>query len=222
MRFQRKDNNTNKLFYLGTMVVGLVLIYLGYTYLWWGWNLLIFPIGLMIVLTGYKNYKKENFIIEELEFIEDSLRIKFLNGEIKEIKKEKLSYSLLVQKFYQPVRSIEFIEKKSIGFFRGKSIGKIEVAKWNEDIESIAKYLIRMKLERKKWKFGWSIGDFLMLFSLLFGMAEGMAGDYAIDIENKLSYTIGELGETISDERARSIQQSQEAEKKFLNDNENE
>ncbi len=219
MKYTRKDKQTNKLLYLLVVGIGAGILYLGFYKLYWTWNFLTFPIGLITMISGYKNFKRTNFKIQELEFMEDKLRIRFLNGTEKEIEHKQLRYSLLVKKFYKPIRSIEFIEKNKIGLFRGKSIGIIDFAKWEKDIEPIAKHLIRHKLERKEWKFGWSFGDFLMIFALLLGTSEGLAENFIDDMEVHLSESIGDLGEIIADERDRKIQESKESEKKFLNKN---
>lgn len=219
MKYSRKDNQTNKLLFLFVIAIGIGLIYLGFYKLHWAWNIITFPIGLIISISGYKNYKRTDHKIQELEFKDDKIRIRFLNGTEKEIKNKNLSYSLLVKKFYKPIRSIEIIEKKKIGIFRGKSIGIIDFSKWEKDIEPIAKHLIRNGFERKKWKFGWSFGDFLMIFAILLGMTEGVAESYVDDLEMNLSEPIGDLGEIISDERGKSINESIKSEDKYLKRN---
>jgi len=216
MKYARKDSKTNKLFYLFVITIGVGLIYLGFYKLYWVWNLLIFPIGLLTMISGYKNYKRTNYKIQELEFKDDIIRIKFLNNTEKEIKKKHLNYSLLVKKFYKPIRSIELIEKKKIGLFRGNSLGIIDIAKWEKDIEPIAKHLILNKFKRKKWKFGWSFGDFLMIFAILLGMTESVAENYIDNLEINLSEPIGDLGEVIADKRIKSINESEESEGKYL------
>jgi len=219
MKYTRKDNQTNKLFFLFVIAIGIGLIYLGFYKLHWAWNLLTFPIGFITMVSGYKNYKRTDYKIQELEFKDGKIRIKFLNGIEKVIKNKQFSYSLLVKKFYKPIRSIELIEKKKIGLFRGKSLGVIDFAKWENDIEQIAKHLIRNKFERKKWKFGWSFGDFLMIFAIILGMTESAAESYIGDLKIKLSEPIDELGEIISDERDKSINESTESENKYIKRN---
>lgn len=219
MNYKRKDKGTNKLLYLLVSVAGLAIIYLGFTKFHFLITILTFPIGLIMAISGYKNFKRAKFEIEELDFNEERLFIKFLNGETKEIKNSKLSYSILVKKFYKPIRAIEIIEKKKLGLLRGNSIGKIEIGKWENHLEPIAKHLIRQKYARKKWKFSWGIGDFLMIFSILLGLTEGLAGDYISDIDHSLSEATGSVGEIFSDERIRTIEESEIAEEKFLNKN---
>jgi len=219
MKYTRKDNQTNKLLFLFFIVIGIGLIYVGFYKLHWTWNLLTFPVGLITMISGYKNYKRTGYKIHELEFKDDKIRFKLLNGTEKEIKNKQLSYSLLVKKFYTPIRSIVLIEKKKIDIFRGKSLGFITFSKWETDIESIAKHLIRNKFEREKWKFGWSFGDFLMIFAIIFGMTESVAESYIEDLEINLSKPIGELGEIISDKREKSINESTESEDRYLKRN---
>ena len=198
------------------MALGMGFIYLGFYHFHWIWNLFTFPLGLVAMISGYKNYKRTAYKIQELEFRDDHLRIRFLNGTKKEIKSKDLSYSLLVKKFYKPIRSIELIEKKKLGIFRGKSVGIIDFAKWENDIEPLAKHLIRSGFERKKWKFGWSFGDFLMIFAILLGATESAAGNYIVDLGVNISDPIGELGSMISDEKNKSDGESIAAEKKYL------
>jgi hypothetical protein len=219
MKYTRKDNQTNKLLFLFVIAVGIGLIYLGFYKFYWTWNLLTFPIGLITIISGYKNYKRTGYTVQEIEFKDDKLRVKFLNGTEKTIENKNLSYSLLVNKFYKPIRSIELIEKKKIGLFRGKSIGIIYVAKWENDIESIAKHLIRNEFERETWRFGWNFGDFLIVFSILLGITEGVAEDYINGLKSNLSQPISDLGVIISDEKNKSKNKSLKLEDKYLKKN---
>ena len=221
MKYTRKDNQTNKLLFLFVIAIGFALIYLGFYKFFWAWNLITFPIGFIMMISGYKNYKRTNYKIQELEFKDDQLCIRFLNGTETEIKNKNLSYALLVKKFHQPIRSVELIEKKKIGLFRGKSIGIIDFAKWENDIEPIAKHLIRNGFERKEWKFGWSFGDFLMIFAILLGTTEGVAKSFIGDVGLNISESIGEVGVLISDERDKTINEITKSEDQYLKRNKN-
>ncbi len=215
MKFSRKDNQTQKILHLLVAVLGICIIYLGYAKLYWTWNVLTFPLGLIIAVSGYKNFKKSDHVIKEINFGDDIICIEYLNGLETEVKTEKLSYSLLVKKFYKPIRSLEIFEKRKVGLFRGKSLGIIHINKW-DNIEDIAKHLIRNKYERKKWKFGWSTTDFLMLFAILIGLTEGVAGGYVKSMQDVASQSLGEIGEAMSDAKSKEMEDSIRAEEKYF------
>jgi len=222
MTYNRTDRNTNKTLFLILSILGLLIIYLGITQLFWAWNILTLPIGLMLCISGYKNFKRTNFIIHQIEFQEDQVRIQYINGTEKIVSNDKFNYSLLVKKFHKPVRSIEFIEKRKIALRRGKSLGKIEIKKWEDDMLPIAKYLIQKGYDRKKWKFSWGAGEFMMIFALVMGFADSIADNFILDISGgigEISQSIGDLGSEISDAKDRGIHESNIAEKKFLDKN---
>lgn len=218
-KFNRKDNQTNKVLFLIILLLGMGLIYLGFDRMHWTWNVLTLPLGLVLMISGYKNYKRSNRKIAELDFLSDRLHIVFLDGSKKEILNENLRYSLLVKKYYKPIRSIEFIEKKKISMLRGRSVGKIEITKWENEMEDIARHLIKGGFERKKWRFGWSIGDFLMILSIILGLAEGLAKIYVDEYKMNWSETTGKVGELLSVQREKTIVESIESEEKYLRKN---
>jgi len=187
MKYTRKDKQTNKAFMLFISFFGISLLYLGFFKVHWAWNLLTIPIGLTAVISGYKSYKRTKLLIQEIEFDKDKVLVRFLNGSQKEVRNENLRYALLVKKFYKPIRSIELIEKRKSGLFRGKSLGMINLTKWDKNIEPIAVNLIQNGFERKKWKFGWSFADFFMLFAILFGISEGLAENYVGEVSANMS-----------------------------------
>ncbi len=219
MIYKRKDKRTKKILHLLVMILGIGFIYLGWSQLHWTWNLLILPLGLLIAVSGYKNFKGTAFEIEELAFSSDGVKITFLNGEQKEIKNENFNYALLVKKSYRPIKAIEFIEKKKIGLFRGKSIGKIGVGKWKESIEDIAVHLIKDNFERKTWAFDWSLGDFLMIFTfLLLGATESIAEDYVEEVRGGITtpQAKAEIEGAIIDAKMNAIERTLKAEENFF------
>lgn len=217
MKYTRKDNKTNKFFFLFIMLIGITLIYLGLYQLRWFWNVLTLPIGFIMIISGFQNYRRTSNKIQEIEFTDDTIQIKFLNGNEKEIQNSQLSYSLLVKKLYKPIRSIELIEKKKNNYSRGKRIGIIDFVKWEKDIEPIARHLVSQNFERKKWKFGWGIGDLLMIFSIILGFTESTTANYIGTLTESLAEPIGDVGVVLSEGRNKKIGESKEAENKYLN-----
>lgn len=197
------------------ILLGVTIIYAGYTYLSWGWNLLVIPIGLFLSISGYKNMKKSKFQVADITFRDDSVLITYVNGEQKSVKNEKLIYAILAKRFIQPVRAIEFREKGKIGLSKGKKIGGLYVSKW-PNLDQIATHLIQNEFSRRKWSFGWSFGEILMVFSLLLGLTESMAESYVGEINSGLDKDVNEIGELIDDEIEKRRDSHQKAEKDFI------
>lgn len=216
MKYFRKDRRTNKLLFFFVLVTGIVLIYLGYNKLHWTWNIVAFPFGLILVILGYKNYKRTTNKIHEIEFKDNSIRIILLNGTMKEIKNKQLSYSLLVKKFFKPVRAIQLFEKKNAGLFKLRSLGIIDFSKWENDLKPIAQHLIKNEFERTRWKFGWTTGDLLMFFAIFLGVTEGITERYVGTQLPNLSDPIGDLGTMVSDENNKSIIKTYRSEEEYL------
>lgn len=216
MKFSRKDQETGKTSYLLLCLMGLGVVYAGYVQLSWGWNLIVIPSGLLISLWAYKNFRKTRFQIKEIELIKDSLSIIFINGEKQQFEKDKIVYSLLVKKYFKPVRAIEIRKKGKLGFSKGKKIGGLKISKW-PDLEQIAKCFIEHEYRRAKWNFGWGFGEMLMILSILSGAVENLTEHYVGGINDDLARDVGELGSLIDEERKREIESFEESEQKFVN-----
>ncbi len=200
-KFRRKDNKTNKVLFILLGLLSLGIIYLGLSKLHWLWNLLTLPIGLSFLITSIINYKKTNHEIHEIEFSKNTVNIKYLNEVYKEISNEKISYSILIKKSVKPVKAIEIIENRKTNLIRGKSLRIIKFSKWESEIELIARALIQNEFQRKKWKFSWGFGDFLLIFAILFGGSENLVEGFIGDVGLNVSDAIGEVGTIISDEK---------------------
>lgn len=219
MTFSRKDNNTGKIAYFLLILLGIGMIYACYQYASWIWNVLGIPTGILLAYIGYKQVKKSRWIISKLDLSEDQLSISYLNGQVKEIPKEKVVYSILVKKFILPVRALELREKGKTIISRGTTIGVLNISKW-PDLEAIAKTLIVEDYERKPWRFGWTIGEFLMLSAMLLGMTEQVAENYVGEIQSSAPYDMHNLGEQIDDEAQRKRASHRQSEESFVERNE--
>lgn len=219
MTYARKDHNTGKIGFIILIFIGVGIILGGYRELSWTWNLLVIPIGFLVAFLGYKNLKKTQRIITELSFQEEGLSIQYANGESKEFGKEKVSYSILVKKFIQPVRAIKIQEKGKVGFLNGKTVGELRISNWPE-LENIAKQFIQEKYERKRWPFGWTIGELLMIVAMLFGTTENMAEQYIGEMNSDLPRILGEAGDIIDEEEQKRRKSHLESEKRFMDSTE--
>jgi len=215
MIFSRNDQKTWRFFFLIMFLLSLGLIYLGVTKTHGFFNFVVFPFGLLLALKSFQKYRKTFLFVSTIDFQENKVVMTFLNGQTKEVDNALMGYSLLVQKFHEPLRAVELIEKGKLKLRRGKSIGKLKIAKW-ENLPSIAKYLIQNDFKSEKWKFGWGIGDILMLLAMFIGMSGDEDESYREKFARMdVAEGVSDTGGMFQDIRAEDLEQNRQKEEKL-------
>ena len=149
MKFNRDNLKSKKNYYLILILIELgIYIALFYTNIHWVLLILTFPFLVIEIISNKRCLNRQKNFIKEIEFLENELVCKHLNGNKSKIPFEKLIYSYREIKFEKDKSEIEIREKKRL---KSKLVGRLHINNWTTIFE-IKNALCERKIVRVKYR----------------------------------------------------------------------
>lgn len=124
-----------------------------------------------------RRFKRNQSFVTAISFQENTVVLTFANGKEKSINTKDFAYSLLIKRYYHPVRKIQIREKKKRFPFKPKyrTVGTLSISDW-KNIKETAVYLLESDLQKTDWKYS----NLKYIFFLFIGLFEAIIGDESI------------------------------------------
>ncbi len=145
--FTRKDTKTKQGYYLGFIIVELVVIgyILSLGFRFW---LLVIPFILLDIWSNYRCYKRQKKSIYTLFFKEDSLVCEYLSGDTEVVSYANARFSIREKKFEKDKTEIEVKRKQLL---KNQLLGRLSIAKW-DSIFTIKEAFLQEEVMQVKYR----------------------------------------------------------------------